>query len=367
MKQYNELIDSFKILMDDNCRCEDFLKNLSSIIKLDGIAFQRLNENKNEIFLSYQLDEDILNVYKGEMKKETFFTYFLKGLPERKVLDDKELSREENFQNFISFKNFLKKSKFAHFLISVISKDEMETIIMFLFRGRKKGIFTKKEIEVIKKSIIFFKLTYKYCSKVEILNNYLVSLKKILDWSGRGIIIFDRNRILILNRVAAEILAKNEGIFLTQRGIEISDPIISYEFEKAKKNIFSPKNFEKEEYIFSIPRNGKKLPLLVQIFSITEDLKFQEKGRLAAIILSDPNYSSLPSPDALAKAFNFTPKEREIALTLSRTLDLNQTAEELRIALNTVRTHLKHIYDKTKVSSQAELIKLLTNFPLILD
>ncbi len=367
MRLYDELIDSFKILIDDSCSWEDFLKNFSSIIKLDGIAFQRLNENKNEIFLKYELSEDLLNVYKREMKNETFFSHFLKGLPERKVLDEKEFSKEKNFQNFISFKNFLKKSKFVHFLISVINKDEKETIIMFLFRRRKKGSFTKKEIEVIKKSIIFLKLTYKYCSKVEILDNYLDILKNVLNWSGRGIIIFDREKILILNRVAVEILARNEGILLTQRGVEISDPIISYEFEKAKKNIFSPKNFEEEEYIFSIPRNGKKLPLLVQVFSITKDLKFQEKGKLAAIILSDPNYSFLPNPDALAKAFNFTPKERDIALVLSRTLDLNQTAGELRIALNTVRTHLKHIYDKTKVSSQAELIKLLTVFPLIVD
>ncbi len=66
MRLYDELIDSFKILIDDSCSWEDFLKNFSSIIKLDGIAFQRLNENKNEIFLKYELSEDLLNVYKRE-------------------------------------------------------------------------------------------------------------------------------------------------------------------------------------------------------------------------------------------------------------------------------------------------------------
>jgi len=46
---------------------------------------------------------------------------------------------------------------------------------------------------------------------------------------------------------------------------------------------------------------------------------------------------------------------------------LVDTARTLRVAVPTARTHLQHIFEKTNVNSQAELVRLVMNSSLQLS
>lgn len=60
-----------------------------------------------------------------------------------------------------------------------------------------------------------------------------------------------------------------------------------------------------------------------------------------------------------ASGFRFTKREEEVSNLLCAGKSLAQTAEELGIGLNTVRTHLAHIFRKTGTERQGQLIALL--------
>lgn len=66
--------------------------------------------------------------------------------------------------------------------------------------------------------------------------------------------------------------------------------------------------------------------------------------------------SSLQQPVVAAKDYQLTNREKEILQLLSNGNSFKLIASELTISLDTVRTHIKHIYDKLHVRSQIEAV-----------
>ena len=56
------------------------------------------------------------------------------------------------------------------------------------------------------------------------------------------------------------------------------------------------------------------------------------------------------------KDYNLTPREKEILTNLSRGNSYKMISADLFISIDTVRTHIKHIYEKLQVHSQAEAV-----------
>lgn len=63
--------------------------------------------------------------------------------------------------------------------------------------------------------------------------------------------------------------------------------------------------------------------------------------------------------DALASSYELTAREREVLARLARGLSVTETAAELDISENTVKTHVKRIYGKLGVHSKQEVIDLV--------
>ena len=55
-------------------------------------------------------------------------------------------------------------------------------------------------------------------------------------------------------------------------------------------------------------------------------------------------------------ALDLTPAEARIAVELRRSCDLLAVAIALDVAPSTVKTHLKHVFEKTGIHKQAELL-----------
>ena len=66
--------------------------------------------------------------------------------------------------------------------------------------------------------------------------------------------------------------------------------------------------------------------------------------------------TSLQQPVVAAKDYSLTNREKEILQLLSSGNSFKMIAAELSISLDTVRTHIKHIYDKLHVRSQIEAV-----------
>jgi PAS domain-containing protein len=82
-------------------------------------------------------------------------------------------------------------------------------------------------------------------------------------------------------------------------------------------------------------------------------------GAVAAIFVQDPLAAPVLANAAFAKLYGLTEGELRLLNGLTPARSLGEAARALGIAEATAKTHLQHIFAKTKTSKQAELIYLL--------
>lgn len=366
MKGNTDFLDLSGFLIENPRDWEDFLINFSQKLKMDGAIFQKFYKDspKFSIFCANGINEKCCSGLKKMFEENLKLLNFFRNFPENKIID--ENSKIEEFEDEFNyfFNKFYVNEGIQHILISGILNNESENLLLLGLRKSKKDSFSKREKEIIKNLSPYLKIAYNYSLKIEKQENYLEGLKKAIEFEGKGIIILDKNfNVLFLNKIAETILSTREGLEITKDGLEINDPVMSLHFKKSLKQIFNSEINGNEDFIFAIPKKDKGIPLVVQVVPLNDRFTIKETQRQVLIILYEPKYQPLPNPGFLSKVFQFTPKERNIAILLTKGMDLKEISRELKISLHTVRTHLKHIYSKTNTSRQAELMKLLLSLP----
>jgi DNA-binding CsgD family transcriptional regulator len=111
---------------------------------------------------------------------------------------------------------------------------------------------------------------------------------------------------------------------------------------------------------FAVKRRSGARPYGVMTSCVPVDAAGLTPGRrLVAVFIADPD---APSPDlatGLQAAYDLTPAEADlVALLAHKAPSLAEAAQRLGISLTTVKTHLKHCFEKTGVQRQTELVRL---------
>jgi DNA-binding CsgD family transcriptional regulator len=87
----------------------------------------------------------------------------------------------------------------------------------------------------------------------------------------------------------------------------------------------------------------------------------------AAVFVGKPGSSVPPSLEVLSALSGLTTREARIALKIADGSTPTQAADELGVTMNTMRTHLSHIFDKTGVNSQPGLVRYVANLSMPLS
>jgi DNA-binding CsgD family transcriptional regulator len=83
---------------------------------------------------------------------------------------------------------------------------------------------------------------------------------------------------------------------------------------------------------------------------------------IVALIL-DPDNLRPAAIDVLRRVFGLTRREAMLASVLSTGKPIDEAADEIGMAYETARSHLRHIFDKTQTSRQTELMTVLARLP----
>ena len=61
----------------------------------------------------------------------------------------------------------------------------------------------------------------------------------------------------------------------------------------------------------------------------------------------------------LEELYSLTPSEADLLQLLSMGMSLEEAAESRGVSMNTARSHVKHMFAKTGVSRQGELVRIM--------
>jgi DNA-binding CsgD family transcriptional regulator/PAS domain-containing protein len=82
----------------------------------------------------------------------------------------------------------------------------------------------------------------------------------------------------------------------------------------------------------------------------------------AALFISKTGLAMPSPPELIARRFKLTPTELRVLCAIVEVGGVPDVADTLGVSAETVKTHLSHVYEKTGVKRQADLVRLVAGF-----
>jgi DNA-binding CsgD family transcriptional regulator len=87
---------------------------------------------------------------------------------------------------------------------------------------------------------------------------------------------------------------------------------------------------------------------------------------VAALFVRKAELETAPPSEVIGKTYKLTPTELRVLLAIVNVGGVRQVAGNLGVADTTVKTHLGRLFEKTGVSRQADLVKLVAGYSSML-
>jgi DNA-binding CsgD family transcriptional regulator len=161
-----------------------------------------------------------------------------------------------------------------------------------------------------------------------------------------------------LNRSAAEILKKRDGLMLSRTGL-IADRAADTRMLRhlLHEAIATPERGEPQGSPLSLPRKAAHSALIVRVLPGPGlDCWSDQENRAALLTVYDEENSVQVDEAVLRKLYGLTRGEAALATILLKGKSIDEAAEQLFISPHTARTHLKRIFMKTDTHRQTELV-----------
>lgn len=163
----------------------------------------------------------------------------------------------------------------------------------------------------------------------------------LLDTSGRIVAANSRGKCMLME----------ECILHSDKGYLSTDVRYRNALRESIRRVLATPPTECSGFTMSVSPVGLPLSLVVRP---------HKSGNAAAVVeVSDPNQNPKPDKQMLMMLYGVTATEAAIASALLSGLNVAETARLCAMTVNTVRTHLKRLFQKTGARRQAELILIL--------
>lgn len=184
------------------------------------------------------------------------------------------------------------------------------------------------------------------------------SLAEVLDHLAAPVIMVDpKQRIVHTNTAAQEFLAEGKTLSSVRGVLTASDP----RKQEGLRHLTSAPDLDAKTLMLE----SDKGPLTIAtVLPLTSGLRATHAKQLSASVAifvhNQPSFDNTVVT-ALAAAFGLTGAEARVLAALLEGLSVSNTAARHQISVNTVRWHLKRLFEKTNTNRQSELIRLASN------
>lgn len=183
----------------------------------------------------------------------------------------------------------------------------------------------------------------------------------ILDKLDRGVVLLDaRGRVLDANSLAARVLEAGDGMALRSGRFAFADAALDLRLSRMIAQYGGGAAGGTAAIAARVSRSGGASYRVV-VTPVPRDADERDVAFVALIYAPDEQREI--STDVLRELYALTPAQAQVARSLFSGRSVEESAAALNLSLNTVRTHLKQIFTRCEVQSQAELLHLLAQGP----
>lgn len=184
-----------------------------------------------------------------------------------------------------------------------------------------------------------------------------------VDQLSLATILLDENgAVLSCNRMAEQLLAREPDLNVVNGYLQLGDEVTTNELQRLIGLVLEQQQHGGPAVIeaMRIQRDADYADLGVAVRPVP--MNEWSEGRsvpTVAIFISDPDFGAEAPVKVITRLFGFTPTEAQLSLLLAEGLSLDETSQALGISRNTARTHLRSVFNKTGVSRQTLLVRLI--------
>ncbi len=234
-----------------------------------------------------------------------------------------------------------------------------------MVRAKSRGAFTTRELALFERIIPHMQRAMQILLRLNALDGRQAADQALWDRLPFGVFILDdAGRILWGNRAGETIAAANDGLCVRGgvllAGAADENAALHRLIGQAGQTGMGRGLDAGGALALARPSARRPLAVLVAPFAAARSEQLMPGRRPAVVVLvSDPETTPQPAPEILAQLYGLTAREAALVVLLLDGLDLRDAAERLGLAMNTVRTHLRAVFNKTGTRRQAELVSLL--------
>ena len=179
-----------------------------------------------------------------------------------------------------------------------------------------------------------------------------------LDTMPNGILILGPDlRIHHMNRSAREVLGRNRGVECRNGVFSVQDKLLEQRLRELVRAALGRGRQDQTDATGAMfvraPLSREHVELIV---APVPGGSGEEQQARVLVYLFDANSPRQVSHDILTGLYGLTQTEAKLVQLMSNGMTLDEAAQELEISVNTARTHLKHVFHKTGINRQTELI-----------
>lgn len=187
--------------------------------------------------------------------------------------------------------------------------------------------------------------------------------RQLLDTSPRGILVLGQQaQITYINDEARRICNSGDGVSLDDNRPQLTDDDAMASLQIFLAQAGAPGRADAPPASIGLRiRRPSDAPCYQLIaYGLACDARqaaANEREGLAVVMLHDPQVARVPDEHLLNIYFGLTPAESQLVRALCAGLSLPTAAHQASISVNTARTHLRSVFRKVNVHSQAALVQ----------
>jgi DNA-binding CsgD family transcriptional regulator len=250
-----------------------------------------------------------------------------------------------------------------HVAIMNVHRDEVHLAPMGISRTRRQHPFGEAELTGLRALAPHLNRALRVTLRLKEMEARASALAEMSGRALAAVVLTDAfGRVAEANSLARAILAEGDG--LTVRGgvlcaarSDDNAKLMRLLLEAAGPGVMPMSG------VMQVARPSCRRPLALVVSPTRGAASPFGRSHAVTIAFADPERAPEADADLLARLYGLTAREAAVASLLVQGRSPSQAADELAMSENTVRTHIRRLFDKTRVERLADLVRLLMQGP----
>jgi DNA-binding CsgD family transcriptional regulator len=288
------------------------------------------------------------------------------------IIRDQDLHTEDEFLNSVLYRDLLVHADIGRMIAGVVfsPEDNDGKLVVFACHRSFNDPFSEFDVHKLNLLIPHLSRALGVMFKLRDAEFKVANSMQALNCLSRGVILFNRlGHVCYINDVAQVLLNLKDGLqlkpitTLATWELKASSANAQTHVDTAISEAISPDVLSTRHFsnAISVQRPSGKTPFMLSFSSLggSHDFSQTTNDACAIAFIYDPSKPITLNNQLLKNTYDLSKVELKVAELLVNGITLDQAAIELKVTINTIKTHLKQIHSKTNIHNRAQLVKLL--------